>query len=35
MHGSKLNKHKSLKENKINNNDIITLVIIQIKDKFH
>ena len=27
MHGSKLNKHKSLKENKINNNDIITLEV--------
>ena len=27
MHGSKLNKHKSLKENKINNNDVITLEV--------
>ena len=36
MHGSKLSKHKSLKENKINNNDVITLEgKIQIKNKFH
>ena len=27
VHGSKLNRHKSLKENKINNNDIITLEV--------
>ena len=27
VHGSKLNRHKSLKENKINNNDVITLEV--------
>jgi len=27
VHGSKINRHKSLKENKINNNDVITLEV--------
>ena len=27
VHGSKLNRHKTLKENKINNNDVITLEV--------
>ena len=27
VHGSKINRHKNLKENKINNNDVITLEI--------
>ena len=28
VHGGKINRHKSLKENKINNNDVITLEVI-------
>ena len=27
VHGNKINKHRSLKDNKINNNDIITLEV--------